>query len=61
MSFKVASPAPGGTTVQMTSLGGVPLSFTGTLTGTPNPDASGGVRVTSSLGGTATSNVTRLR
>jgi hypothetical protein len=61
MSFHVASPAPGGTTVQMTSLGGTPLTFTGTLSGTPNPDSTGGVTVKSSLGGTATSLVTRLK
>lgn len=61
MSFKVASPAPNGATVQMTSAGGTPLTFTGTLTGTPNPDGTGGVTVTSSLGGKATSLVTQLR
>jgi hypothetical protein len=61
LSFHVATPFAGGTTVQMTSLGGVPNTFTGTLVGTPNPDATGGVTVTSSLGGTATSRVTTLR
>ncbi|HET9555391.1 MAG TPA: hypothetical protein VFP50_20670 [Anaeromyxobacteraceae bacterium] len=61
MSLHIGTPAPAGTTVQMTSLGGTPLTFTATLTGTPNPDPTGGVTVTSSLGGTATSLVTRLR
>jgi hypothetical protein len=61
MSFHVATPAPGGTTVPMTIATTVPLTFTGTLNGTPNPDLTGGVTVTSSLGGTATSPVTRLR
>jgi hypothetical protein len=61
LSFHVATPLPNGTTVQMTDLGGVPNTFTGTLVGTPNPDPTGGVTVTSSLGGTATSKVTTLR
>jgi len=57
----VASPAPGGTTVPMTVAATAPLTFTGTLNGTPNPNPTGGVTVTSSLGGTATSLVTPLR
>ncbi|HET9594536.1 MAG TPA: hypothetical protein VFP65_03095 [Anaeromyxobacteraceae bacterium] len=61
MSFHVATPAPGGTTVPMTVVTTAPLTFTGTLNGTPNPDPTGGVTVTSSLGGTATSLVTTLR
>jgi hypothetical protein len=61
LSLHVATPSPGGTTLVMTSAGGAPLTFTGTLNGTPNPDPTGGVTVTSSLGGTATSLVTRLR
>jgi hypothetical protein len=61
LSFHVATPLPGGTTVQMTDLGGAPHTFTGTLVGTPNPDPTGGVTVTSNLGGTATSFVTTLR